>query len=149
MEFFDTDFLNDGEIKLVLERTAAANPERGYVPAYYFRICDQKGVNMGRIDLRVGKNQNTYYGGNIGYTVFECFRGHHYALKACRLLFQLAKMHGMEELIITCAPDNAPSRRTLEKLGGELLEIAELPPDNDMRAGMHMTHVCVFRYVLP
>ena len=36
-------------------------------------------------------------------------RGHHYAGKACKLLFQLAQRHGMEYVIITCNPDNYPS----------------------------------------
>ena len=39
----------------------------------------------------------------------------------------------MEYVIITCDPDNWPSRKTCEWLGGELLEITELPEDNDMR----------------
>ena len=38
----------------------------------------------------------------------------------------------MPYVIITCNPDNLPSRRTLERLGGDLLEIVDLPPDNDM-----------------
>ena len=36
----------------------------------------------------------------------------------------------MTELIITCSPDNIPSRRTLEKLGGTLLETANVPEDH-------------------
>ncbi len=36
-------------------------------------------------------------------------------------------------MYITCNPDNWPSRKTLEYLDGEFLEIAELPEDNDMR----------------
>ncbi len=89
---------------------------------------------MGVCDLRVGHNDNTYYGGNIGYTVFEEYRGHHYAAKACRLLFHLAKKHGMEHLTITCDPDNAPSYKTCEALGGKLLEVAALPTYNEMYA---------------
>ena len=79
--------------------------------------------------------------------MFPGYRGHHYAEKACRLLFTLAKKHGLGYVIITCRPDNIPSRRTCERLGGELLEIAELPEDNEMRL-KGLTDVCIFRFEL-
>ena len=148
MEFLDTSFLEDGEIKLALERTADENPVRNWVPAYYFLICDKAGRKMGTCDLRVGYREGLYYGGHIGYAVDEPFRGRHYAAKACRLLFLLAERHGMDHLFITCDPDNFASRRTCEILGGELLEIAELPEDNDMRVNDGDTHKCVYRFGL-
>ena len=89
-----------------------------------------------------------YYGGNIGYAVDEPHRGHHYAAKACRLLFKLARRHELGYLIITTQPSNLPSRRTCELLGGELLEIAELPADNDLRVNDGHTHECIYRFEL-
>ena len=148
MEFLDTSFLKDKEIELVLERTADGNPEAGWMPAYHFLICGRQGVEMGRCDLRVGYNDRLYYGGHIGYTVKEGFRGHHYAAKACRLLFRLAKKHGMDFLYITCGPDNIPSRKTLEYLGGTFLETAELPEDNDMRIEKGEKEISIFRFSL-
>lgn len=148
MEFLDTAFLESDEIKLVLERTAKEDPVRKWVPAYYFLICDKQGNPMGRCDLRVGYNDNLYYGGHIGYAVDETYRGRHYAAKACKLLFELAKKHGMEYLYITCDPDNLPSRKTCEYLKGELLEIAELPEDNDMRVRDGDIEKCVFRFAV-
>lgn len=145
--FFDTSFLKDEEISLVLERTAAANPERGWVPAYYFAICNKDGVKIGECDLRVGHNENTYYGGNIGYSINEEYRGHHYAGKACLLLFELAKRHNMDYLIISCDPDNFASRKTCEYAGGKLSEIAELPEGNDMRLNGE-TEKCIYKFML-
>ena len=146
MEFLDTKFLQDNEIKLVVERVSEADPVKGWVPAYYFGIYDFNGNKMGFCDLRVGYSDGLYYGGHIGYTVFEEHRGHHYALKACKLMFELAKKHGMEYLYITCDQNNIPSKKTLDYLGGEFLEIAELPEDNDMRVRDGQTHVCVFKF---
>lgn len=145
--FFDTSFLKDEEISLVLERTAAANPERGWVPAYYFAICNKDGVKIGECDLRVGHNENTYYGGNIGYSINEEYRGHHYAGKACLLLFELAKLHNLDYLIISCDPDNVASRKTCEYAGGKLSEIAELPEGNDMRSNGE-TEKCIYKFML-
>ena len=148
MEFLDTSFLTDGELRLVLERASEADPARDYVPAYHFTICRTDGTHVGLCDLRIGHNRGLYYGGNIGYTVFPDYRGHHYAEKACRLLFSLAKKHDLGYVLITCSPENLPSRRTCERLDGELVEIAELPEDNDMRRDTGKTHACIFRYEL-
>ena len=145
--FFDTSFLKDEEISLVLERTAAANPERGWVPAYYFAICNKDGAKIGECDLRVGHNENTYYGGNIGYSINEEYRGHHYAGKSCLLLFELAKRHNMDYLIISCDPDNFASRKTCEYAGCKLSEIAELPEGNDMRSNGE-TEKCIYKFML-
>ncbi|MBR3502772.1 MAG: GNAT family N-acetyltransferase [Clostridia bacterium] len=147
-DFLDTSFLKTDEITLSLNHAAPANPERGWVPAYHFDICDPAGEKMGACDLRLGYNDRLYYGGHIGYRVEEPYRGHHYAEKACRLLFQLAKKHDMPYLIVTCNPENAASRRTCERLGGELLEIAELPEDSDMRVQSGETRKCVFRFAI-
>ncbi|MBE6999854.1 MAG: GNAT family N-acetyltransferase [Ruminococcaceae bacterium] len=133
-DFFETSGLQDGEIKLHLLRTAQADPERGWLPAYHFEIHQMDGTKVGFCDLRVGHNEKSYYGGNIGYTVFPPFRGHRYGAKACMLLISLAKQHGMEQVIITCDPDNTASARTCEIAGGELLESIDLPKESDMYA---------------
>ena len=148
MEFLNTDHLEDGEIRLVLEKTKQADPERKRVPAYCFTICDSMGNEIGYCDLKIGYTRELYYSGHIGYEVGEEYRGHHYAAKACRLLFDLARRHGMEYLYITCAPDNLSSKKTCEYLGGDLLEIAEVPEDHDLRAEKGHTHECVYRFVL-
>ena len=146
-KFLNTDDLKTDELRLRLEKAAPGDPQKGWVPAYHFAICDPAGHKMGSCDLRLGHNELLYYGGNIGYRVEEPYRGHHYAAKACRLLFQLAERHALEYVIITCNPENIPSRKTCEYLGGTLLEIAELPPDSDMREKGE-THKCIFRFDL-
>ena len=145
MEFLDTSFLVSDEIELRLKRTADGNIERDWLPAYHFAICDKQGKEMGICDLRIGHNSNAYYGGNIGYSIDEEYRGHHYAGKACLLLFKLAKKHNMDYLIITCNPNNYASRKTCEYAGCHLAEIAELPENNDMRMNDGETEKCIYR----
>ena len=147
MKFINTDFLKNDEIALVLEKTVEGNDEKGWVPAYHFAICNDKGVKVGGCDLRIGYNDNVYYGGNIGYHIDEKYRGHHYAGKACLLLFELARKHDLNYLIITCNPDNYASRKTCEYAGGKLLEIVELPEDNDMREDGE-SEKCIYRFEL-
>lgn len=146
MCFLNTDFLIGTEVQLILNHTAEGNPEKNWVPAYFFDICDLTGTKMGGCDLRIGYNDNLYFGGHIGYHIDPDYRGHHYAAKACKLLFLLAKKHGMEYLYITCDPDNWPSRKTCEYLHGTLLGIMELPEDNNMRLEEGETEKCIFRF---
>ena len=45
-------------------------------------------------------------------------------------------------------PDNIASRKTCEYLKGNLLEIAKLPEDNDMRILKGETEKCIFEFEL-
>lgn len=145
--FLDTAFLRNDEIQLVLEKTVDGDEKRNWVPAYHFFICNPDGDKMGTCDLRIGYNENLYYGGHIGYRVFPEYRGNHYAGKACLLLFQLAGKHHMEYLYITCNPDNDASRKTCEYAGGKLLEIVTLPEGNDMREDGEFEK-CIYQFTL-
>lgn len=144
----NTDFLESEEIKLIVDRLDVGNSETNRVPAYHFHICDLRDNIMGACDLRIGCTDGLYYGGHIGYGLKEEYRGHHYAAKACKLLFSLAKKHDMSYLYITCNPDNFPSRKTCEYLQGEFLGVVELPEDNDMRMNDGETHKCIFKFNL-
>ncbi len=132
MKFKNTDNLKTNEIKLKLIKTTEAQPDKDWLPAYHFEICLLNDTVIGRCNLRIGYNEKIYIGGNIGYLIEEEYRGNNFAAKSCDLLFNLAKSHGMKSLIITCQPDNIPSYKTCEKCGGELLEIADIPKDNEL-----------------
>lgn len=137
----------DGTVTLRLREKCPANPQKGYVPAYKFDILDANGACAGDCDLRLGYRRGLYYGGHIGYTVLEAYRGHGYAGHACRLLFDVARLHRMPYLYINCRRGNLPSQRTLEKLGGTLVEITAVPPDNEMYEN-GLREECVFRFDL-
>ncbi|MDU5111883.1 MAG: GNAT family N-acetyltransferase [Clostridium sp.] len=131
--FKDFGLLTDGDIDLKIENKVPANEEKGHVPSYKYRITlHNMDDTIGAIDIRIGHNENTYYGGNIGYTINEEYRGNGYAAKACKIIREVAIAHGMEKLIITCNPDNFPSRRTCEKVGLTLKGIVDLPIYNEM-----------------
>ena len=145
--FYPTDDLRDGEILLRLHHTCEAQPEKRWLPAYCFDICLPDGTKIGSCDLRIGHNDKTYIGGNIGYSVDAPYRGHRYAAKACALLFRQARRHGMDHLIITCDPDNAASSKTCQLAGGRYLETADIPEDNEMYAE-GKRRVMIYRFEL-
>lgn len=132
--FADTSGLAHDGVKLQLIQTLPGNPLFGWVPAYRFAILPQAGgAAVGDISLRIGMTDRLYLGGNIGYTVYEPYRGNRYARRACMALFPLCRRHGMASVLITCNPDNLPSRRTIEGLpGARLVETLPVPPGSEL-----------------
>lgn len=131
-KFLDPGRLIDDELELILTDTTPAHPEKNYVSAYKFEMRDaQSGKKMGRIDLRIWENESIFYGWNIGYGVDESHRWAGLAARSVEMLLSFAKKNGMKKLSITCDPENIASRKTCERVWGELLEIVELPKENE------------------
>jgi predicted acetyltransferase len=103
-------------------------------PAYHFWMHDRSSDQFpiaGGLNLRIGTQYDlVMYNGQVGYAVYPPARGRHFAERACRLLFPLARRHGINPLWITCNPDNFASRRTCERLGGTLVEIVPVPAEH-------------------
>lgn len=124
--FIDVPKLTDQEIELVCIDKKEAIPEKNYVPAYIFEIR-KNGERVGELGLRIGYTDGLYYGGQIGYSVDEKYRGNGYAGLACRLVIPVAKAHRMTKLLISNDINNTASRRVCEKLGLRHLRCARLP----------------------
>lgn len=83
------------------------------------------GEFCGRIGLRYqpGTEQlPPWASGHIGYTVVPWKRRRGYATEALRQMLPLARAAGLNWVELTCAPENAASRRVIETNGGTLLE---------------------------
>jgi tagatose 1,6-diphosphate aldolase len=112
---------------------------RGNIPSYHFWM-KLSGPDLpvkigGGIGLRIGNTPNVKnYIGHVGYNVYPPARGRHLAERACRLLFPLARRHGLKTLWITANPDNHASRRTCERLGAILVDTIDVPPDHELHA---------------
>lgn len=125
----DPGDLRDGDLRLEFADYAVHPWNK--VPTYYFRILNAaSGEESGHINLRVGSTTHVQrYGGHIGFDVSPEHRGHHFAARAVRLLIPLARQLGLNPLWITCDPENAASRRTLELAGAHFVEIVDVPSD--------------------
>ena len=53
MRFYPVDDLRSESIFLRLDRTCEAQPEKDWVPAYYFSICLSDGTKIGTCDLSI------------------------------------------------------------------------------------------------
>jgi predicted acetyltransferase len=126
--FLDPGLLVDGDLELVLVKAQPCDTGYGVVPQYEFELR-RTGTTpqIGLVKLRIHLTEELKrFGGNLSYDVDEAYRGHRYAARACLLLFTLAKRHGLESLLITCAPDNRASRRTCELIGGRYVDTVDV-----------------------
>jgi tagatose 1,6-diphosphate aldolase len=124
-----------GEVTLRFQTIVPADPSRGLVPYYHFRILLRDGTEVGHINFRIGQTRHIRISaGHIGYHIAEPFRGRAYALAACRAIAPFVRSV-YPRVIITCDPDNHASRRTIEKLGARFIEEIEVPPDDPARQG--------------
>ena len=120
--------------------------EKNVETVYFDILVDNKVV--GKIDLRLGMNDYIYYLGQVGYLVYKEYRGNNYAYYACLMLFKIAKsIYFVNDLIITCSPDNIPSYKTLTKLNGQLLETVNVPINHELYWRDERIK-CIFKYVL-
>jgi len=119
-----------------------ADASKGWVPQYNYwmrlhdRLLRPAPLRIaGGISVRIGYSDpiELYYG-HIGYHVYPPARGHRYAERSCRLLLPLCRRHGLHTLWITCNPDNAPSRRTCERLGMHLAGVVPVPETDPLYA---------------
>ena len=110
-------------MELILEEYVHENLPKGFQPySIYCMIVDN--VEVGRLVLREGRDEEVYFAGHIGYSVYEEYQGHHYAYQACLLL---REMLDFDHLLITCNPDNYASLKTIQRLGCQYIETKTIP----------------------
>lgn len=108
----------DGEIDLYPIHLSPPAQELGFGRESNWRITlHESRRSIGRITYRPGESEAVYYFGHIGYHIDPPWRGHHYAEKACRLIRDEIRRSGKSSVVITCDPDNLPSRKTCLALG--------------------------------
>lgn len=127
MEFSNNfDIISGSKIALKIIEKNQGNIDE--LPYYYYDIyLADRNIQIGKISIRIGHNYDSYFNGNIGYEINEEFRGNNFAFQAMKLVINVAKYHQMTYLILTCEETNIPSYKSIEKLGGQLVEI-EIPP---------------------
>ena len=121
---------SDGEIDLIPIHIGAPNKGLGFGHEQVWRITlhnDRR--EIGQISFRDGESRCVYYYGHIGYHIDPGFRGRHYAYKACRLIEHEITLSGKKSVVITCDPDNMPSRKTCLRLGCKYERTVPVPED--------------------
>ena len=98
------------------------SPEPELVPETSFWAVRGPEV-IGRIALRHVLNKNLEeFGGHIGYEVRPSARRKGVATEMLSLVLQTPKAKEIGHILLTCAPDNIASNRTIQKNGGILTD---------------------------
>ena len=119
---------SDGQIDLYPIRIGLPDQDLQFGRELLWRITEHgKKQEIGQISFRNGESIYIYYFGHIGYHIDPPWRGHGYACAACKLISSLFAYEAKSSLVITCDPDNIPSRKTCEKLGCTLERIVDVP----------------------
>lgn len=105
-----------------LVRAVVLRDSRGHAAAT--SITSQLGTDAPRMIGHVGYHGDPGVnakrrpdGVEIGYQIFEAYRGRGYATEAVRALIEYARGEGMNVVVASVAPDNDPSLAILRKLG--------------------------------
>jgi len=127
----ETNF--DGYVTLLLNQEKPAASVTSRVSQTSFWYVDARGELIGTIRLRHALTQSLRSdGGHIGYDVRPQARNKGYATQMLHAVLEEARKLGLAEVLLTCAADNTPSARVIEKCGGILEKEAFCPETGKM-----------------
>lgn len=102
------------------DEEAGRNLAPGRVPhTMYYAFLESEIV--GRVSLRHELNEYLLQrGGHLGYAVAPRFRRQGHATEMFRQVLQKCEQKDLRSLLVTCADDNIPSWKMIERFGGRL-----------------------------
>jgi tagatose 1,6-diphosphate aldolase len=135
--------LIDDDLELILIERREAETAKARVPEYKFEMRHiPADCKVGNIALRTSLTSRlAEYGGHIGYDVLPKHRGAKYSARSCKLLFNLARMHDINPILITCSPDNMASVKTCEAIGGNLVKQQKVATENGVLRVTNYYHI--------
>lgn len=102
------------------------------VPTVVYDVYDQAiDKIVGRIEYRHETGRDLTYYGNVGYLIYQKYRGQGYAYRACLALLEILDS-SIETVYITCNPDNIASKKTIEKLGASYIGLVDVAVDHEL-----------------
>jgi len=83
------------------------------------RSRDSDDTLLGTVNIRsLDTDYFIWFGGNIGYSVRPSERRKGYATRMLALALEECRKAGLQQVLVTCHPDNVASRETIAKNGG-------------------------------
>ena len=111
--------------RLRQESDTAVPPAAGRVHCTYWWIVEGDTV-LGAIALRHELNDFLLRaGGHIGYGIRPSARGRGLATWALGQVLSMARIRGLDRVLITCSDDNVASARVIERHGGVLEDVRD------------------------
>lgn len=96
-----------------------------FVPALtYFLVRENDDKIVGMVNIRLQLNKELEKsGGHIGYGIRPTERRKGYNKINLYLALKVCQEHGLEEVLLDCYDNNPASYKTMEALGGKLVEV--------------------------
>lgn len=116
---------------------------------YIYHIVDNKSGNkIGELMIYQSDNPKEFlYCGNVGIELYEEYRYKGYSGKTFELAKVVLKILGIDKVILTYESTNAPSFKSMEKLGAKYVDEKEVSKDNfSYKDGLR--NVRVYEYYL-
>jgi len=99
----------------------------GMVPATLL-VAEVAGELVGRVSIRHELNEWLLrVGGHVGYGVRPQHRRRGYATEMLRQSLIIARSLGVDPMLVTCDEDNVGSQTVIERCGGVLEDIVDVP----------------------
>lgn len=140
LPFFDADEAWDDYLVRVARMSLGNNLPPGIVPwTDLYGVVD--GVVVGRVSVRHRLTESLErVGGHIGYGVHPAYRRRGYATALLRTGLAVAREHGIDPALVTCDDDNLGSATVIERCGGVLENVVDLPDGRLRRRYWVPTH---------
>ncbi|QQE10265.1 GNAT family N-acetyltransferase [Planctomycetota bacterium] len=81
---------------------------------------------MGDVECGGVMNDLLRFGGHLGYRIWEPYRGKGFGTRAVRMGVRVLSNYGLDEVLIVTGIDNDSSKRVIDKVGGEFVEVVKL-----------------------
>jgi RimJ/RimL family protein N-acetyltransferase len=135
--------LADGIVALELDATRSG-PEAGVGTAFHYTVLRLPDcATVGHVSLTLTA-QGPLGGASaqLGFAIDAAHRRRGYAVRACVLLFAVARRLGLTQLSASTSLGNEASRRTLARIGAQPIEVAAGTAD---ATRAHATHLVRLR----
>ncbi len=128
LNYLDNLNLTDQELHLSLKEFGYSSMPDHDIPVNKFQMINTFSLmKMGEINFRAGFTENIkWYRGNIGFTVYENYRGKYLSARSCLLLKPFAQFLELSTIWLTCTKGNIASQKNIELLGVNYLGTVQI-----------------------
>jgi predicted acetyltransferase len=118
----------DGYLQKCCDMIDESKVEPGFVPQTIYWLLEPSEDVVGMVKVRDRLSEFTRInGGHVGFYIHSAHRGKGYGKRLLAFALEKLKQTGINEILITVFPDNAPSIAIVEANGGKYCDTVKEP----------------------